>query len=206
MQKFIIICHYIMEIDKYVLQKRYGPLNMFDSSHKGDFNNQEKTFISLFAANSSRINSFIFCMVPNESDAEDILQETTITMWEKFDTYQQGTDYVAWAVTIAKYKILEFRRKYKINKLHLDEAVLSLLEKDSLNLFDDTEQRTRALRQCIQKLPKNDRDFIKLKYSQGFNAKTISQRIGISMAAVYRVNARLHAILFGCIQRILTTG
>jgi RNA polymerase sigma-70 factor (ECF subfamily) len=182
-----------------------GPV-MNDNKQKCDSVIQEKTFITLFAANSSRINSFIFCMVPNESDAEDILQETTITMWEKYDTYQQGTDFVAWAVTIAKYKILEFRRKNKAKNLLLDDAVLTLLEEDSRNLFDDTEQRTRALRQCVQKLPKKDRDFIKLKYSQGLPAKRISQRIGISMAAVYRVNARLHAILFGCIQRILTTG
>ena len=139
-----------------------GPV-MNDNKQKCDSVIQEKTFITLFAANSSRINSFIFCMVPNESDAEDILQETTITMWEKYDTYQQGTDFVAWAVTIAKYKILEFRRKNKAKNLLLDDAVLTLLEEDSRNLFDDTEQRTRALRQCVQKLPKKDRDFIKLK-------------------------------------------
>lgn len=179
---------------------------MSDYALIGDPENREVTFVSLYAANSSRINSFIFCMVPNESDAEDIMQETTITLWEKFNTFTYGTDFAAWAVTIAKYKIYEFRRKNKAKHLLLDETVLDMLEKDGQHLFDDTEQRTRAIRQCIRKLPKNDRDFIKLKYSQGLNAKKISHRIGMSIAAVYRVNARLHAVLLGCIQRILLVG
>ncbi|HDS84334.1 MAG TPA: sigma-70 family RNA polymerase sigma factor [Phycisphaerales bacterium] len=178
---------------------------MNQSEIQDDFG-QKADFIGLFAANSSRINSFIFCMVPNESDAEDIMQETTMTMWQKFDAYKHGTDFVAWAVTIAKYKILEFRRKNKAKHLQLDETVLSLLEKDSQRLFDDTDQRTRALRQCLQKLHKKDRDFLKLKYSEGLTAKKISHRIGVSLAAVYRVNARLNAQLLGCVQRILSVG
>jgi RNA polymerase sigma-70 factor (ECF subfamily) len=179
---------------------------MYDSETTGRSTTKKTDFISLLTSNSSRINSFIYCMVPNESDAEDIMQDTTITMWEKFESYRYGTDFAAWAVTVAKYKILEYRRKGRMKHLQLDEHVLELLEKENPHLFDDTEQRTRALRQCLQKLPHADLDFIKLKYSQGLTAKKLSHRIGISLAAVYRINARLNALLLGCIDRTLMSG
>lgn len=179
---------------------------MYNSEKKEGTLTLKKDFLGLLTINSSRINSFIFCMVPNESDAEDIMQDTTITMWEKFESYKYGTDFAAWAVTIAKYKILEFRRKGRMKHLQLDEHVLELLEKENTCLFEDTEQRTRALRHCLQKLPQTDLDFIKLKYSQGLTAKKMSHRIGISLAAVYRINSRLNALLLGCIHRVLSPG
>lgn len=68
---------------------------------------KENQYIRLLSAHYVRIKSFIFTMLPNESDADDVMQETSITLWKKFNDFQSGTDFVAWPVTIAKYKALE---------------------------------------------------------------------------------------------------
>ena len=59
-------------------------------------------------------------LIANHNDADDIMQETTIVMYEKFDSFEKGSDFLSWANTIAKYKTLEFlkKRKRKINTLN----------------------------------------------------------------------------------------
>ncbi len=55
-----------------------------------DSNNKKtKIFLSLLMANQRRINSYILSVVPNFSDADDIMQETISVMWRKFDRFEK---------------------------------------------------------------------------------------------------------------------
>ncbi len=46
-----------------------------------------KDFIRLLLANERRIYAFILSMLPDLTDAEDVLQETSLVLWEKLDQY-----------------------------------------------------------------------------------------------------------------------
>ena len=167
---------------------------------------KEEDYIRSLSAHYVKIKSFIFCMLPNASDVDDVMQETSVTLWNKFNDYQPGTDFVAWAVTIAKYKVLEFRRKNQHNPIMLDENVVELLEKENTSFFDNTEERARALIQCIKKLSSQDQEFLKLKYAEGFTLKKLAQRFGFSITSIYRNSGRIHGLLLGCIHRVLGVG
>ena len=62
-------------------------------------------------SNEVRIFSHILKLVPNLADAEDIMQETAGIMWRKFDQFREDTNFVAWAIEIAHYRVLDYRRK-----------------------------------------------------------------------------------------------
>ena len=106
-------------------------------------------YIRLLSTHYAQIKSFIFCLLPNASDADDVMQETSVTLWDKFDDYQVGTDFLAWAMTVAKYKVYEFRRNNRHNPIMLDDNVLELIEKENTYVFDHVEERTQALMRCI---------------------------------------------------------
>lgn len=40
----------------------------------------------------------------------DILQEVNIVLWEKRKSFKPGSNFGAWACTVARYKVLEHRR------------------------------------------------------------------------------------------------
>ena len=69
-----------------------------------------REFVSLITANQRRIYAYILTLVPNFNDADDVMQETTATMWERKKDFQPGTDFVAWGARIAYFKILEYRK------------------------------------------------------------------------------------------------
>ncbi len=165
------------------------------------FEDKESRYIRLLTANHVRIKSFIFSLLSNEADAEDVMQDTSIVMWKKFDSYVPETDFTAWAVTIAKYKVMEFRRKNYSDGLMVDNQVLEILAKNNLDISEQTEERTEKLMECVKELQEVDRHFIQLKYSHGLTLKKLANRFGLSVTSAFRNNARIHGLLHSCVQR-----
>lgn len=162
-----------------------------------------QVFVGLLSANYYRISAFIQSQVMNNSDVDDIMQDTLLVMWEQFHTFTPGTDFAKWAVTIAKFRILEFRRRKKRGQSLLSQETLDLIERDCLDMMGRAGDRMQALKQCISKLPSADRQLLKMRYSEEISVKGISKRVGNSIHIVYRNLVRIRTLLLGCIHRTL---
>lgn len=165
-----------------------------------DRTRQDKAFMSLLVPNQRHIQAFILCLVPHKADAEDILQETLIEMWRKFISFEIGTDFVAWGVTIAKYKVLDFRRKNKDRRLQFNDQLINTLEKESDRKMKAIDDYTDKLRPCMQKLSVKEREFLRLRHRQDLTLEKISQRTGMSFQGVHKAIGRIHAKLVSCIK------
>lgn len=183
---------------------------MANENEKSGFgpNEQRNSFVNLITANHRRIYAYIITMVPNDSDADDIMQETAAIMWENFDRFEQGTNFVSWAVTIAKFQVLKYRKtKYRNHsRLLMSNQAIELLISETQQIEKEETERLGALRKCMKKLPEKDRQFLKLRYSEGATAKEVSQKVGLSADAVYRKGARLIDSLLLCIRGSLKWG
>ena len=170
-----------------------------------DFNKKGDTehFLQLLAPNQGRIFAYILSFCPNRTDAEDVLQETIATMWRSFDRYISGTDFQAWAVTIAKYTILNFRKKQKRTRFQFNDDVIKSLEGKSDQFIGKLDDRISALKICVKKLPEKDVKLMKMRYDQELSVSTIAGRFDISARMVYKWLSRTHDILLRCIRRTL---
>lgn len=174
---------------------KYNP--EFDST-----NTDYRAYLQLLTANQSRIMGFIRVMVPNHSVADDILQETTLLMWEKFENFQDGTNFSAWGISIARNKILQHYRKEKRQPLMFDDAALQNLA-DQSSVFNFGDDRIDILKECTNKLPLEDRKLLELRYLDNINIKQIAQKINRSTSVLYRKMAKIHRLLLICINREL---
>ena len=57
---------------------------------------KSKLFLPLFIRFERRIYSYIFTLVPQRADADDLLQETSLVLWDKFDVASPPNDFLAW--------------------------------------------------------------------------------------------------------------
>jgi RNA polymerase sigma-70 factor (ECF subfamily) len=169
-----------------------------------DGHNTER-FLSLLMTNQKRIYAFVLAMVPNQINAEDILQETVTEMWKKFGDYEVGTNFVAWACTIAKYKILQFRRKQGTSKLKFSDELIDLLQPQSEEVMHSMEDRIDSIKRCIKKLSKKDILLIRMRYEQDCAVKTIALRAGKSLQSVYQNLNRIHKMLLRCVERLMAS-
>jgi RNA polymerase sigma-70 factor, ECF subfamily len=124
---------------------------------------RQAEFVRLLSQHSSRIFGFLLALCVNRTDAEDVFQNTSVVLWEKFDTYQRGTNFLAWACRIAYFEALYDRRKSRRVKT-LSDAAWEALAVDALQQSDAQEDHRETLADCLQKLKPADRQLLHEKY------------------------------------------
>ncbi len=160
-------------------------------------------FVNLLISHYYQIHGFILTMVPNRTDAEDILQNTVMQMWERFEDFQPGTNFQAWALTLAKYQVLTHRKKNQRSKIRFSENTLDLLAEESVWVSQQVNDRHEALQICMKKLTSKDRDLLNLKFNSSYSVKQLAHKMEVSINVIYRQLSRVKGLLLDCIDRTL---
>ena len=165
-------------------------------------NDRNSVFIELFSSNYTRIKSFILTLVPNTADADDIMQETSKILLEKFEDFEIGTNFLSWAFTIAKYQVLSYRRKNN-TKAPLSQELMDRLAAESYEPMEKESGRLDALRGCINDLNSKDKQLLDFRFVKRKTAREVSSIVGVAMNTVYRNESRILTLLMRCIHRKL---
>jgi RNA polymerase sigma-70 factor (ECF subfamily) len=184
-----------------------APTDRVDVPPPGDTGglSRGKVFLSLFLKAERRIFAYIFTLLPNRADAEDVLQEVSKLMWEKFDESDPPEDFVAWACRIAFYKVMEHRRSRRRERVILSDAMLqrvaeTVSEHAAALRLDD---RYDALACCLGKLGRSDRQLLDERFKEGATVRSVAERLGRSADGVYKALARVRRALHDCIERTI---
>ena len=158
-------------------------------------------FMRLFLRNGARIHSFILALVPNWSDADDLLQETAAVLWRRFDEYESGSNFVAWALTVARFQVMAHRKKFATrSKLGLSDATVDQLADRVVAKAEQPDVRVDALRSCMGKLSEEDQTLVKLRYEPGASTQDVADATDRSVHAIYKALNRIHRSLMQCIR------
>ncbi|MBI9018224.1 MAG: sigma-70 family RNA polymerase sigma factor [Phycisphaerae bacterium] len=157
-------------------------------------------FLKLFVSNQKRIYSFIVMLVPNFTDADDIMQDTVEVMWRKFADYESGTSFVAWAVKIARYRVMNYRRTKQRAKVLYTDSLLEAIVDEAVTINDELQDRLGLLRDCREQLSDRDNELLKLRYEKSKSTRDLSDIFNRNMRGVNRDLAKIHAILEKCVR------
>src|SRR3954454_12754942 len=86
-----------------------------------------KRLIALMTRHQRQIFSYIYVLVPNRTDAEDLLQETSLVICEKFHEFKEGTDFIAWACQIAYWRVRYSRQKFARSKVFFEQEIVDVV-------------------------------------------------------------------------------
>ena len=114
-----------------------------------------------------RIFAYIHTLVPSRSDAEDILQETSLTICEKFKDFEIGTNFYSWACQIAYWKVRAARKKFATSKVVFNQEVLDVISQTRGEMVEELDHRHGALARCLEKLNDRDRRMVLTRYESG---------------------------------------
>jgi RNA polymerase sigma-70 factor len=166
---------------------------------------RQAEFVRLLTQYSSRIFGFVLALCVNRADAEDVFQNTSVVLWEKFDTYQPGSNFFAWACRIAYFEALYDRRKSSRVRTLSDEAWQALAA-DALAVSEDKEESQEALSECLENLSAADRDLLHQKYFLQRSVAEIAESCSKSIHSIYRALSRLHDNLLECVRRAMAAN
>jgi RNA polymerase sigma-70 factor, ECF subfamily len=161
---------------------------------------QDEEYVQLLNRYKKPLFRLILCMVRSPSDAEDLFQQSAITMWDKFREFEPGTDFLAWASSIARFKVRDFVKSRSRQKVYFSDELI-----DKLAAEDDgpaiEEVRLQALIECRQKLSRSDQELLAACYGSHDTAIEIAKRSSRSVGSVYSNLWRIRRALYACIQR-----
>ena len=160
-------------------------------------------FARLVEAYSGVIYRLAIKMLENTQDAEDVLQETSMILWKKFDDFELGTNFAAWAIKVARYEAMKARRR-KCREANLfSETFLEGLSREVERSMNLLESRREALAQCLDKLPEGDRQLLKERYERNMSARELASQNGRSERGIRNSLLRIRTRLLKDIERTL---
>jgi RNA polymerase sigma-70 factor (ECF subfamily) len=164
-----------------------------------------RLFLRLFLKNERRVYAYILTLLPNRADADDVLQEASMVMWDKFDERQPPDDFAAWGCRIAYFKVLDYYRKRQRCRVRFCQAMLDRVAETAIEQVAalQLEGRRDALAGCLEKLPARDQDMLARRFAHGATTQSTAEAVGRSVHAVYKALAKIRQALFDCVTRTL---
>jgi RNA polymerase sigma-70 factor (ECF subfamily) len=160
-------------------------------------------FVRLLTEHQAVLRGYIRALIPSASDVGDVLQNTNLALWERRRDFVPGSNFKAWAFTLARYRALEHRRALRRDhRLVFDDELLDLLAKTAEHGFDadGLERKRRALNHCLKQLKDRDRALLASRCSRGCTLEEYSLADGRSPGSLRVILNRLRTILRRCVE------
>lgn len=154
-----------------------------------------------------QLTGYIWAIVRDAHRADDVFQELCLKAMAKADEINDPPHLLAWSRTVARGLALDLIRKSDRRRLVLDERVLDMLEAE----WDEHAQpisaeMSEALEHCVSQLSERVQQMIHAQYTEGLATSQVAQKVGMSVAAVYKALARSHQFLNECMKRRMAGG
>lgn len=163
-------------------------------------------FERMLAANASSVRLYVRSLMPGYEGADDLAQETLLRLWEKRDLFVPGTHFKAWAFQIAKFLVMNQRRKLARSPVVLlDDELLEQIDRRWLEAEAAiTDAHHGALDQCLEQLKPDDRKLLHARYATDVSLETYAEQEGTRPGTLKARLFRLRDALRDCIDRRLS--
>lgn len=164
----------------------------------------EGLFMRLLMEHEPALRAYSRSLLPNWSLVDEVIQEASLTLWQKFDQLQDEEGFLPWAKVVVRFKSLSAISNLQRDRLVLSDRVLELLadEADSLEV-EEQAANLRALRSCMTDFTPAHQKLLLAPYTKGGEVRQLAEQSGRSANALYKLLGRLRGKLSDCVRRNL---
>lgn len=161
----------------------------------------------LFVRYQLELRGLLLAILADFSAVDDVLQETFLTVTRKAEQFERGSNFIAWAATIARFHALDWRRKNGRMTTGLSEETVERLcaAPAAWTHPERADREFTALQLCLTLLSAKMRQAVELRYREGHKPAEIARRLGWTPEAIYVALSRARAALRSCIDERLAT-
>jgi len=167
-------------------------------------NDHHNRFLRAFTAHEPAIRAFLRRLVPTRADADDVMQDVSLVLWRKFDTFRESGDFRAWAFGVARLEVLAWFRDRGRERLVLDEEVVLKLAEETAEDEPNLARQREALELCIGKVPVDQREILMQAYQPETRIQDLAQDSGRTISGFYQWLHRVRRMLLDCIRRSMS--
>jgi RNA polymerase sigma-70 factor (ECF subfamily) len=161
--------------------------------------NKHDQFLRLYVENEGALNGFVRSMVRTQDDAREVMQDTAVVLWRKFEQLDSPQDFRRWAFGVARFQALAFRRDRARDRHVFSEDLMAMLESEATEAGQHSRREEQALIKCLKKLPNKQSELVKAAYLSGQRIDQMAMAAGRTPMSVYKKLHRIRITLADCI-------
>ena len=142
-------------------------------------------FIQLFEHFAPRIKSFLVSGGLDNETADELAQETMLTVWKRAKTYNpEKAKASTWIFTIARNKKIDFFRK--TSRTHIVDMELDLIQDNTDTPAQDIQhlQEAAHIAEALKELPKEQASLVHKSFFEGKSHGEIAQETNIPLGTI----------------------
>jgi len=163
---------------------------------------RREEFAENLRRNQTQIFSFIYSLVRNFDDADDLFQRTSLILWRKFERFDRSRSFVAWACGVARFEVANFLRDRDRRRQYFCDDLDAFLI-DAHAELEHIEERREALAECMKKLRLRDQQLLQECYDGSAGIAEIARNWERSIQSIHNSLSRIRRALHECVQRNL---
>jgi RNA polymerase sigma-70 factor (ECF subfamily) len=157
----------------------------------------------LLLEHDRQLKAYAVSLVAHWADAEDILQNAKLELWQRFAEYDPAGNFGAWARKIIYYQVLTFRKTKGRQRARFSQAAFELVAAEAAAAANEADGRFSALIACIEKLTQASRILLWRCSGGKATAKDAALGLGRSVRGTQRAVAKIRRELQECVEREL---
>ena len=152
-----------------------------------------ETFKKVFLPYHQKLYRIAYRIVQDVANAEDIVQETFIKLWNKRDDLENVENPEAFSIIILRNTCLDHLRKTK-HEFQTSYDV-DIPEKESLSHQIELQDNAKQIKKLIHKLPDQQRQVMMMKHWDGYSDEEIEQITGLSAGNIRVILSRARKMI-----------
>lgn len=143
-------------------------------------------------------------LILHHADAQDVLQETLLSIWAAQSRFDPEQPFYPWARRIAVNKIFEFSRKERLTRFFYNELLKfsDVRDCEGEGGVESGDTLLNCLVTCLYRLPLEEQELLLSFYAADVAAAALAQRFECSREAIYkrihRARDTLRALMASC--------
>jgi RNA polymerase sigma-70 factor (ECF subfamily) len=161
---------------------------------------QAEQLAALWAASQSTVSAFIRTLVPDYQQADEVMQRVAVALVRKYDQYDDSRSFAAWAIGMAKFEVLYYRRERATDRHLFGDDIVEQIASRYEALAEESDPLRDALKSCLDNLEGRSRQVLELRYKRGLSSAAIATEMQLSSGAVRMLLCRVRDSLRRCIE------
>lgn len=160
-------------------------------------------FIEALTRHQPALEAFCHANLGHREQAREALQNTSVKLREEVTDWDPETEFLPWALAVARFTILSLVRDRMRDRLVFDEDVALAMADETEAAASEFPERREALRSCMANLKDGQRELVHSHYIGGRTLKEIGAAMQRSGSTIKMTMLRVRQQLSECIQRQL---
>ena len=151
---------------------------------------KKKAFKKVFAIYYPRLEKYACYFISNLQEAEDIVQDVFVQVWENRDSIKTDSNFDSWLFTLVRNRCLNVLKKQMVEKKYIDKIHINSEElyNISFGMNEDFLSMEKLLyeelEKIIEEMPERCQTAFCMKWKEGKKIREIAEIMGISTTMV----------------------